>query len=158
MYKGHKMPPRSEEHRHKNSLAKQGKGNPMYGYRGDKNNAWKGGRIKRGDGYVQILLLPNDFFYPMASKQSYVLEHRLVMAQHLGRCLLDWETVHHKNSVRNDNRIENLELLPNPNKHDALTKMAGYIKKLEKEIERLRVTMEQNYWRCLNERTLPTLP
>jgi hypothetical protein len=39
-----------------------------------------------------------------------ILQHRLVMERHLGRRLWPDETVHHKNGVRSDNRLQNLEL------------------------------------------------
>jgi hypothetical protein len=73
---------------------------------------WKGGRIFR-DGYVYI----KDWKHPSGSKQGYVAEHRLVMEKHLGRYLLKMEVVHHKNGIRDDNRIKNLELCKSPGQH-----------------------------------------
>ncbi len=75
-----------------------------------KHGMWRGGRIKV-HGYVHVLL-PQDhkFFHQMVGSTGYVLEHRLVMAEQLGRPLSRYETVHHINGIRDDNRPENLQL------------------------------------------------
>jgi len=77
---------------------------------GDKSHSWKGGRILI-DGYYLIKIYPNDPYYAMATQQNYVLEHRLIMAKHLGQCLTKSDIVHHTNGDKTDNRIENLELI-----------------------------------------------
>src|SRR3990167_488057 len=42
--------------------------------------AWKGGRLRHKSGYIQLWTSPNDFFFHMADRHGYVMEHRLVMA------------------------------------------------------------------------------
>lgn len=73
---------------------------------GEKNNFWKGGRKTNAKGYVLILKKE----HPFAGAGGYIFEHRLVMENHIGRYLNKDEIVHHKNGIKNDNRIENLEL------------------------------------------------
>lgn len=60
------------------------------------------------EGYYAVMLPLDSPYLPMAWAKGYVLEHRLVMAQYLGRCLTAGESVHHINGIRDDNRIENL--------------------------------------------------
>lgn len=107
------------------------------GAHGATNQNWKGGRRKNERGYILVYLYEDDPFYPMATSRPYVMEHRLVMAKHLGRCLEPWEIVHHKNSIRDDNRLENLELLPDATKHYSMTVLQNYIKELEEKVVEL---------------------
>jgi transposase-like protein len=70
----------------------------------------RGGRVMMG-GYVAVLVPRDSPFAPMRrGKMGYVLEHRLVMAEFLGRPLRRSETVHHIDGDKANNAISNLEL------------------------------------------------
>ncbi len=93
---------------------------------GSRSSSWKGGRILNGSGYVKIWLPPDHPFHCMANKQGYCYEHRLIMAEHLGRPLTTDEVVHHLNGDKHDNRIENLRLLSKGEFQEEVLHHAGY--------------------------------
>ena len=72
---------------------------PIRGYAPGEWGSWS----KKSQGYIGRERLVN-------GKREFQSEHSFVMASHLGRDLLPGEEVHHKNTIRDDNRIENLEL------------------------------------------------
>lgn len=80
---------------------------------GVNNGKWKGGKTFDKDGYV-LILCKN---HPFSINKRYIREHRLVMEKNIGRHLLPEEVVHHINGIKNDNRIENLELFANDIEH-----------------------------------------
>ena len=72
---------------------------------------WRGGKTTQYEGYILTKMQAEDiFFITMFGKNGYCPMHRLVMAKSIGRCLQTWEIVHHKNGIKNDNRVENLEI------------------------------------------------
>jgi len=89
---------------------------------GAGNPAWKGGVtfFKRKGNYanqaIKYVRCPVEFL-PMARKDGYVMEHRLLVAQAMGRCLLRTEVVHHANHDATDNRLENLLLFASNQDH-----------------------------------------
>ena len=64
---------------------------------------------KRYDASGYVMLDRKDHPF-VTSSGGRIFEHRLIISEKLGRVLLAHEQVHHKNSQRQDNRIENLEL------------------------------------------------
>lgn len=83
--------------------------------KGKPSRHWKGGR-RMSRGYVQIFK-PK---HPFVDRSGYVFEHRLIMEQKLRRYLRPEEVIHHINGIKNDNRIENLLLLPSNSSHRIL--------------------------------------
>jgi hypothetical protein len=115
--------------------------------RGKRNHNYRGGKYKDAEGYVLVTVEPTNFFHNMVVRGNYIFEHRFVMAQHMKRCLLPWEIVHHKNGIKDDNRIENLQLLPNSSAHISSTHFQKEIVHLQKEIikwQKLTVFLLQN--------------
>ena len=111
-------------------------------HRGPNSAQWRGGRHGDGRGYIRVLLGRDDFFYSMANKNSLVLEHRLIMAKYLGRCLHSWEIIHHLNGVKSDNRIENLQLVDN-DRHKQITILQSKLNKLLEGQEELKIQNDE---------------
>ena len=99
---------------------------------------WTGGRRVTAQGYVQVRLAPDDPLITMGDKRdARVLEHRIVMARHLGRPLRRDEQVHHVNGDKLDNRIGNLELLSSRDHTQAHHREVERLKARIRELERL---------------------
>lgn len=82
-------------------------------------------------GYVKVHMP----LHPRAMSDGYVYEQWLIMEESLGRHLAKEETVHHKNRIRDDNRIENLQLYASKSEHMRLAhgELKDILKSLNKD-------------------------
>jgi len=76
---------------------------------GLQNPNFNGGRYIDDKGYIRILTPKHP-----SNNSGYVYEHRLVAEKHLGRFLQQWETIHHINELKLDNRWSNFYLTTGP--------------------------------------------
>ena len=83
--------------------------NWIRGQEGKHNPNFNGGKYVDDKGYIRVLRPEHPF-----NNHGYVYEHRLVAEKVLGRYLQTWETVHHINEVKIDNRWENFYLTTPP--------------------------------------------
>lgn len=114
---------------------------------GKKNKKWlkekypilpKGTKRKDTNGYMRVLV--------GRGRGCFSSEHRIIFEKHLGRELLEGEVIHHRNGIKDDNRLENLQLLTkNTHTSGAETKHSEDIhrlliknKILKRQIERLK--------------------
>lgn len=62
--------------------------------------------VSKGDYYYAVVSE-----HPNRTKNNYVLAHRVIMENHLGRLLNTNEVVHHKDGNKKNNELSNLELM-----------------------------------------------
>lgn len=102
---------------------------------GENNPNYGGGKYVDDKGYVRIL----DQTHPFNIK-GYVYEHRAVFEKYLKRHVQPWETIHHINEIKSDNRLNNLFLCTH-SEHSALHREGR--KPTAEHREKMRQTMKK---------------
>lgn len=88
---------------------------------------YNGGKYIDDKGYVRVLQPDHP-----KNIRGYTYEHRVVLEAYLNRYLEAWETVHHINEIKVDNRLANL-FLCSTEEHSALHKEGHRITEAHKK-------------------------
>ncbi|MDR3263652.1 MAG: HNH endonuclease [Clostridiales bacterium] len=83
---------------------------------------------KTKKGYIKVYRP----YEPNTQKNGYIYEHRYNIQQEIGRPLEENEIVHHKNGIKNDNKIKNLQITNRQEHYQIEKKINPEIKKIVK--------------------------
>lgn len=111
---------------------------------GESNRRWNPTRKTITKSGIRLYVDSSHPYFCMAhrcSRDFAILEHRLVMAEFLGRPLKVGEVVHHLDGDNTNNDINNLLLLPSQAYHSSYTLLQTHVRKLEKELEKVRTRL-----------------
>jgi hypothetical protein len=102
---------------------------------GEWNGSYIGGFRIDKNGYREVLAPKG---HPYAKQSGYILEHRLVAEQLVGRYVQPNEVVHHKDGDRLNNTLENLQVFSSNAEH-LKEELAGRVPNWSSEgIKRIR--------------------
>lgn len=125
------------------------------GTSGPSSPNWTGGRSVRSDGYVLVHVAPDHPFARMGRKKgrvcgwSQIFEHRLKMAEKLGRPLLRREHVHHRDGNPSNNDIDNLMLMSSAAEHVRFEHQQRQKRLADLETENAQLRKENERLKCL---------
>lgn len=89
------------------------------------------GKFKKAGEYIWII----DDTHPKAYGGLYIPYHRWLMEKKIGRFLKSNEDIHHKNGIKDDNRLSNLQLIEH-GLHQKLEHLGGDIDRWSRHYEK----------------------
>jgi len=108
---------------------------------GESNRRWNPTRKTVTKSGIRVYIGPDHPYFCMAHRCAAgfaILEHRLIMAEILGRPLQVGEVVHHLDGDNTNNDPNNLMLLPSQAHHSSYTLLQTRVKQLETVLEQVK--------------------